>query len=504
MSEKDFLDGDKIISKEQLRVVNTFADKLPDEKWIVIKSRPGCGKSFLLRYLKEYLQNQFHQENTILTFAPTNLAASNINGLTIHKFLGYGQEMIRVLNKLQSNVKYEDIWFLDESDKIVENIILREIEENILSTTNFLKNNEFCYDDKNKSVIIIIDETSMVPVHVFYALCVYLRKYENKWFVLFGDEKQLQPISTIQRNLYDVIRSKNEKDVLIFNLEENQRIENNEHFDQFIKDWWLLKNISIDIENFNWKCNLNFGGNVNAFEQLSYPKLSLCGTRKAVENINEKELAKLEGNMVTFNATIVNFNQAKYTNYELFQLSVLTDKFKIKNKCQIICLKSIGNEIYTNEIYTVLGWKQDNDLLKCEVFITSVNHDHNNCTDCKSFDATLSQYLEIKQKHIIRITPYEDNLFEYKPDGSDNLIGKITQFPFQPYFAATIHRMQGCTITIPTLIRFNSFWKNSFMTLAYVAMSRLTRPELLYYDKHPFAFFPRFTKYINNSKKRKK
>ena len=132
---------------------------------VFLTGSAGTGKTYLLNQYIDYLK----ERNMALAItAPTGIAASHINGMTIHSFFGIG---------IRESV---DDWFLDS-----------------------LIQKEFLHKRINKLKVLIIDEISMVSPELFHSIDKILRafKYSDKPFgglqlVLSGDFFQLPPISS--------------------------------------------------------------------------------------------------------------------------------------------------------------------------------------------------------------------------------------------------------------------------------------------------------------------
>ena len=69
------------LSKGQLKIIDLFENK----KNIFVTGGAGCGKSFLLNYLK-----QKYLAHGLVVTASTGIAAVNISGSTIHSWSGIG------------------------------------------------------------------------------------------------------------------------------------------------------------------------------------------------------------------------------------------------------------------------------------------------------------------------------------------------------------------------------------------------------------------------------
>ncbi|KAK3932375.1 ATP-dependent DNA helicase [Frankliniella fusca] len=67
--------------KEQLNLVSTSTDE--HVKRVIIQGKAGCGKSFLLHCMNQYVCENFGSD-CIAVVGPTGVSANNVNGFTIH------------------------------------------------------------------------------------------------------------------------------------------------------------------------------------------------------------------------------------------------------------------------------------------------------------------------------------------------------------------------------------------------------------------------------------
>ncbi len=133
-------------------------------KNVFLTGSPGSGKTFVLNKFIKYLEK--NKKSFALT-ASTGIAASYINGITLHSFAGLGVE-----------IKIDDKFF----EKMMSNYhIIRRL---------------------NNVKILIIDEISMVSPEVFVAVDKVLKtvKHSSEVFggvqvVLSGDFFQLPPVT---------------------------------------------------------------------------------------------------------------------------------------------------------------------------------------------------------------------------------------------------------------------------------------------------------------------
>ena len=174
------LDGSpfEIPVAKKLQEVETMLGELSDEqKWlynhlestnspVFITGKAGTGKSFLLKFFKNY------SEKNVAVVAPTGVAAENIEGTTIHSLFG---------------LKIDAIYGETEASKLLPGSPVRraKIEKNLRALNT-----------------LVVDEVSMVSADLLDAMDRILRYVKKKpftpfggvQFVGFGDVYQLPPV----------------------------------------------------------------------------------------------------------------------------------------------------------------------------------------------------------------------------------------------------------------------------------------------------------------------
>jgi ATP-dependent exoDNAse (exonuclease V) alpha subunit len=123
---------------------------LNDNKGLLLQASAGNGKTYTAKMIASKLGDQ------VKIIAPTNKAALNIGGSTIHRFLEIDK---------QGYIKANKIKFINQKYKY-----------------------------------IIVDEISMIPKEIWKRLCLVKKQLPHIIFLLLGDEKQIPPVEeeTIQ------------------------------------------------------------------------------------------------------------------------------------------------------------------------------------------------------------------------------------------------------------------------------------------------------------------
>lgn len=156
--EKDtILETHSVLNNEQQDIVSSVLDN----KDVLITGSAGTGKSFLIKYLcKEFDKLQ----KAYVVLAPTGVAAVNIGGQTIHRFLGLRPEVKCLTDYIKTCMKKSRVpW--------------------------------------NQLNVILIDEISMVHPNLFTMFDKICRLHKNKdipfggiQLIMLGDYFQLAPI----------------------------------------------------------------------------------------------------------------------------------------------------------------------------------------------------------------------------------------------------------------------------------------------------------------------
>ena len=136
----------KVNDSAQYLKVKDIIDK---HNGLMIRGGPGVGKSYVAKKLAELLPRN-------IRIAPTNKAARNINGKTIHRFLTISEE------------------------KKISPIHIKSIKAN--------------YD------YIIVDEISMITKELWHRLMLLKVAVPSLVFILIGDENQLPPVEPDEIN----------------------------------------------------------------------------------------------------------------------------------------------------------------------------------------------------------------------------------------------------------------------------------------------------------------
>jgi ATP-dependent DNA helicase PIF1 len=274
---------------------------------VFLTGSAGTGKTYIINKYVQYLKERDVRPAIV---APTGIAASHINGVTIHSFFGIG---------IRENV---DDYFLDN-----------------------LLQKEYLYKRLNKIKVLIIDEISMVSPELFSSIDKILRAFlaSDKPFggvqiILSGDFFQLPPISRGVREKKFAWQSKSWEDVdLRFcYLEEKFRQSDNSLIDilEEIRSGAVSKK-SIEILNSCYKKEL-----------LKKFKASKLYTHNIdVDRLNYEELSLLPGGVKIFQS----IKKGSKKNIErIFNSSLVVEELKIKKGAVVIFIKNNYEAGYIN------------------------------------------------------------------------------------------------------------------------------------------------------------
>lgn len=238
-----------VLSDDQsylLNVIYDLYDRKCFDKFLVIKGEPGVGKSILIKAINR----------PKITLAFTNEAARNVDGSTLHSEFG-----IHVFNHAQG---------LTTPDEI-----LRYVNSHSIVTTSV-----------HPDHIYIIDESSMCPSYLFFAVWQLLKN--QSLLIFFGDPQQAKPISDDGCNVYDFPQLG-----IHYELKTNYRFQPN--YLTFVRNMIQHKS---DVESLKLYIKEHFDEKVfsNNFQQidlLDNNSTFICYTNKGVAEVAEKKYGHL-------------------------------------------------------------------------------------------------------------------------------------------------------------------------------------------------------------------
>ncbi|HFA51220.1 MAG TPA: AAA family ATPase [Bacteroidetes bacterium] len=374
-------------------------------KSLFVTGRAGTGKSTLLQLFRRTSRKK------MVVCAPTGIAALKVKGQTIHSLFGFPPRLILAKDIRKSGRRK---WF-------------KKIE------------------------VLVIDEISMVRADLLDAIDRSLRinrdsplPFGGVQVVFIGDMFQLPPIvateeekrmfSMAYQTPYffsaNVMRG---FDMEMLELRKVYRQENR-HFLRLLDSVRLNQVDWEDLEDLN----------VRHLPNLDLPGgfITLSPRNAVVDRINRRELANLEEQEFTFEATVTgNFDPRLFPTQQLLRL---------KKGAQVMFIKNDPDGQFVNGTIgkvTELGF----DFIKIE--------SEEGEGEAKKITAVKMDW------EIIKYKPSPDNPNDYEAE----VVGTFNQYPLKLAWAVTIHKSQGKTFDRVII----DMGKGAFETgQTYVALSR--------------------------------
>ncbi len=390
---------------------------------VFLTGKAGTGKSTFLRYICE------HTKKKHVVLAPTGIAAINAGGSTLHSFFKLPFYPLLPDNpdfSLQRGRIHEFFKYTKPHRKLLE-----ELE------------------------LIIIDEISMVRADIIDAVDRILRVYSRnlrepfggKQILLVGDVFQLEPVvkgdeREILNRFYPIpyffsARVFNQIDLVSIELQKVYR----QTDATFVGVLDHIRNNTVGATDLQL-LNTRYGTQIEESEADMY--ITLATRRDNVDHINDKKLAELPGEPVTFSGEITgDFPESSLpTSQELV----------LKPGAQIIFIKNDFDRRWVNgTIGIISGFDPFEETL---YVITD---------DGKECDVKRESWRNIRYKYN-----------EEKKQIEEEELGTFTQYPIRLAWAITIHKSQGLTFSRAVIDFTGGVFAGG---QAYVALSRCTSLE---------------------------
>ena len=390
---------------------------------VFLTGKAGTGKSTFLRYICE------HTKKKHVVLAPTGIAAINAGGSTLHSFFKLPFYPLLPDNpdfSLQRGRIHEFFKYTKPHRKLLE-----ELE------------------------LIIIDEISMVRADIIDAVDRILRVYSRnlrepfggKQILLVGDVFQLEPVvkgdeREILNRFYPTpyffsARVFNQIDLVSIELQKVYR----QTDATFVGVLDHIRNNTVGATDLQL-LNTRYGTQIEESEADMY--ITPATRRDNVDHINDKKLAELPGEPVTFSGEITgDFPESSLpTSQELV----------LKPGAQIIFIKNDFDRRWVNgTIGIISGFDPFEETL---YVITD---------DGKECDVKRESWRNIRYKYN-----------EEKKQIEEEELGTFTQYPIRLAWAITIHKSQGLTFSRAVIDFTGGVFAGG---QAYVALSRCTSLE---------------------------
>lgn len=399
---------DVILSDEQM---SAFREMNNSNQNLFITGKAGTGKSVLLRYFQEHTSKQ------IVVLAPTGIAAINVGGQTIHSFF-------ELSPSIQTEEDFKDKHYKDSKEKIIQRLDA-----------------------------VVIDEISMVRADLMDAIDICLQIGKRKrgipfggcQIIAFGDLYQLPPV---EPNAEDARRYYEEtyRTLFFFGAPAVRRnpfkiIELTEVFRQKDPIFIDLLNqirtgcgVSSSVEKLNGLC---------CGEQHKHDGIIVVPWKKTVQEINNRNLAKLPGDEFVFSANARGsfLKCGKIDEAKAPADPILTLKIGAK----VMMLNNDRGKNWVNGTFATIEKVEQSEI------VVSIKGEH----------------------HPVSPHVWEEYAYRYEPATGkiEKMVsGTYEQYPIRVAYAITIHKSQGQTYDQVTIDYGNGSAFACGQT--YVALSR--------------------------------
>lgn len=375
---------------------------------LFLTGKAGTGKTTFLRDITR------HTKKKHIVLAPTGVAAVNAGAMTIHSFFQFG------LGAYVPGVVAPQTGYLIRKAKLD---LIRNLD------------------------LIIIDEISMVRADLLDHIDAELRRIRRSYLpfggvqlLMIGDLQQLPPIAHGEE---EMILRQHYKSLYFFDCKALQNLEyscielknvyrqNDSHFVDILNRARIGRLTPEDIDELNTRYQPRF---------MPRPEdnyIRLVTHNRMVQNVNEGEMTKLDGDEYAFDAKVTGtFPPESFPTAE---------RLILKKGAQVMFIKNDPDKRFING---TLGevcylWK---DKIKVRIADTGVTID---------------------------VEPMEWENIRYQLEETDKTvksttIGKFRQYPVRPAWAITIHKSQGLTFDRAIIDARAAFSPGQ----AYVALSR--------------------------------
>jgi len=361
--------------------LDNIINKLKNRENIFLTGGAGVGKTTITQKVIEYFKSE---SKKVACLASTGMAATLINGQTLHSFLDLG--ISKNLDELEKNSKLE----------------IKKKIKNLISSMD----------------LIVIDEISMVSETLFEMIVYRFKQSEFTGSVLIvGDFLQLPPITNSFNDIKFAFEASSWNNLNFTTIELTHIYRTDDR--NFIQ---LLNEIRFG------KVNEDIHNNLNEYIKPLADNLSeftfLFGKNKTASLHNKKQLSYIDNDIFIKDAQVIkHVKNIKDVDIDRFINDAKIEKtLELKIGVPILFTRNAWN-YFNGERATVVNiddnyiyvQKIDSKIIKLEMVVQTKN-----------------KWVEKKVDGIIEIV--EEELFS------------IYQFPIKLAFAITIHKSQGMSI----------------------------------------------------------
>jgi hypothetical protein len=470
---------------------------------IFLHGAAGTGKTHAIRQLVD-LVKKTNQESLIIA-APTGLAATHINGSTIHSQFGVTPfnipEKLLKYTRQYDNSNYDEFTYACDKSKTTEDLNniekLHEMVSRSIRTAGFSDNN---------LKYLIIDEISMTGAVLFTILDGVLREKFNRNLpmggvqcVFSGDFCQLPPVKDEYCCFTPAWQN---MDIKVVNMVDPKRYKSGSSYFDFI--------CRLRVAKLNTDDQQIIRSRLNAFKNGDHLKLNiepimLYPTNDSIDNRNNQRLKEIVDVEYVFQSADVIKLSPNLTNYEKrkYQLSAskslddsLVAELHIKVGAQIIFIvnydatrKLVNGRMCKIIAITRIPVEQQTAILADDTILAD-GIIRENCIEAEEFKPALNERIivnlaEPNPKYLYSITVQDIDGHEFvinphtATGGGRNYTYSRIQFPFKLAWAISIHRSQGMSVDAAIIDIGNSFCPGQ----SYVAISRVATLDGLFISR---------------------
>ncbi len=298
-------------------------------KNVFLTGAPGAGKTYVLNQYIDYLKTY---GITPAITAPTGIAASHINGMTLHSFFGIG---------------------------IKETLTQYDLEN--------LMEKKYLWDRMKNLKVLVIDEVSMLSPELFQTINVILQrfKFSNEPFggvqlILVGDFFQLPPIQKEAREQRFIFQTElwNKLNLHICYLTSSHRHEEGETLFTILNE---IRDGEVSEDTMN-----HFRSRYKKMPKGNGAITRLYTHNMDVDRINAEELAKIDEPLMVYDA---HTKGAKKWIERIFASSLVLPRLELKRGALVFFIKN-NYEKDKNFINGTLGTVVDFDAFRVPIVET--------------------------------------------------------------------------------------------------------------------------------------